>query len=461
MPAINLSLATPAANVLATSNSLKASKGTSTNTINKATFDQHLKSQTKSSGADTQRAEAENANSSPKDETNHQTANNFGLVHKTVKELLVKLEANGSNTNQPTANQPETDQQTLIGQLETLLSQLNQPTASNFLETDQGKQILDQLKETLQKVTSDNNGPTDPLMESLLALLQQFNPQNSSVKVNTDATLTQGSDVQQTLTGNGPKKTDNLGMGLDRLANQNQTKANSTQQIAASSAQVKLANQLNQNTQAQAGESVSVSEPLVDKLKTADGKNSQSGTDSNNSQSPSTLLYGGTGMGKVQQFLFHSQTNTAPASQPSEQILNQIQRMVSQGALKNSDGQLSVQLQLHPENLGTIQIGLIQTEQGLMASITAHSTVTKELIDGQLSHLEQALSASGIAVNKLEVNVTDQSQQGAQDSPYQQANGQQQDNRGYSQPSSQESTGDEESSDVDPFQIWLNEVNNL
>lgn len=460
MPALNITLATPASNALASTNSLKDSKSLSTSTAQTTSFNHYLKSQTESTGTnETSSQNSDKVNSNSQEETSSDASYIVGVIQTNIKQLLAKLKENGSETETSSQN---SEQQTLIGQLETLLGQLNQPSVSNFLGTDQGKQLIEKLKETLQKGSSSKNDvSSDPLMASLLTVLQQLTLQSSSKDAKTATSQEPGVALFQS--GHSTEKTAANILNLNRSNGQadpasSQPNAN----LKASFASLKQPSMSVQNTQNQLVQSDSGGQQLVGKLTSDSGKSSQSGTDQNNNQSLGTLLYGGTGMGKVQQFIFHSQTNAAPVSQPSEQILNQIQRMVNQGALKNSDGQLSVQLQLHPENLGTVQIGLTQTDDGLIATITTHSPLTKDLIDGQLSHLEQTLSASGITVNKLEVNVADSSQQGAQDSPYQQAKDQQQNNGGYRQPQAQDSsTGDQESSDDDPFQNWLNEVNKL
>lgn len=119
----------------------------------------------------------------------------------------------------------------------------------------------------------------------------------------------------------------------------------------------------------------------------------------------SAMLAGGRPLDKVQQFLFHQSTAVQPEPSPADQIANQIKALMSQGALKSSEGQLSINLNLHPDNLGAVQLAITQTDGGLTASITAHSSLTKDLIDSQLTHLQQALQASGIEVYKLDVNL--------------------------------------------------------
>jgi flagellar hook-length control protein FliK len=164
----------------------------------------------------------------------------------------------------------------------------------------------------------------------------------------------------------------------------------------------------------------------------------------------STMLTGGRPMNKVQQLLFH-QLN-APEQSPADQIANQIKVWMSQGALKSSNGQLSINLNLHPDNLGSVQLAITQTDGGLTASITAHSGLTKDLIESQLNHLQQALSASGIAVYKLDVNLA-QPSSGTPDQSYQPPQDQGQGkNQGQHQ-----STQQDQTTEGPEFETWLKE----
>jgi flagellar hook-length control protein FliK len=162
------------------------------------------------------------------------------------------------------------------------------------------------------------------------------------------------------------------------------------------------------------------------------------------------LLTGGRPMNKVQQLLFH-QLN-APEQSPADQIANQIKVWMSQGALKSSNGQLSINLNLHPDNLGSVQLAITQTDGGLTASITAHSSLTKDLIDSQLNHLQQALSASGIAVYKLDVSLA-QTPSGTSDPTYQPP----QDQGQGRNPSQQHSAPQEQTNEGTEFETWLKE----
>lgn len=154
-------------------------------------------------------------------------------------------------------------------------------------------------------------------------------------------------------------------------------------------------------------------------------------------------------MGKVQQLLFHN-SNTATQPNTATQIENQIKTWLSQGALKANNGQLSMNLQLHPENLGTVQLQINQTDGGLTASITAHSAMTKDLLDSQLSHLQQSLAGSGISIQKLEVMLAPTAQQTSNPS-YQQP----QDQSGANQYTNQRSSQQDDKAENDSFENWL------
>ncbi|GGH82230.1 flagellar hook-length control protein FliK [Pullulanibacillus pueri] len=135
-----------------------------------------------------------------------------------------------------------------------------------------------------------------------------------------------------------------------------------------------------------------------------DKKDDKSTTDQTGSKSMSFVS--GT-MNKVQQFVLHSGHSEPP--NVSGQITDNVKTLIAQGQFKTlADGQVQLTIKLHPENLGSVQVVLNQTDEGLVATLTAHSSSTKELIQSQLLHLKDSLAANGLSVHKLEVLQADQ-----------------------------------------------------
>ncbi len=68
----------------------------------------------------------------------------------------------------------------------------------------------------------------------------------------------------------------------------------------------------------------------------------------------------------------------------------------------------SLQMQLHPESLGTLNIHIAAKNGILTAQFTAQNEAIKNVIEGQLITLQQNLNEQGIKVEAVEVNVATQ-----------------------------------------------------
>ncbi|GGE42147.1 flagellar hook-length control protein [Pullulanibacillus camelliae] len=145
--------------------------------------------------------------------------------------------------------------------------------------------------------------------------------------------------------------------------------------------------------------------------------------DQNNDSTSSRQPFFTTGtMNKVQQFVLHVGKTDQP--NVSQQIADQVKSVIASGNLKSSvDGNMQLTVKLNPANLGTLNVTLLQTDDGLLATITAHSGATKDLIESQLSQLKHALASTGINVQKIDVNQVGQTQHS--DAQQQQGEGQQ------------------------------------
>ena len=62
---------------------------------------------------------------------------------------------------------------------------------------------------------------------------------------------------------------------------------------------------------------------------------------------------------------------------------------------------------LKPDNLGKINIELIQNKDGIMARLTADSIQVKDMLDKNLDGLKNTLTSQGINVNSVNVRVED------------------------------------------------------
>lgn len=87
-----------------------------------------------------------------------------------------------------------------------------------------------------------------------------------------------------------------------------------------------------------------------------------------------------------------------------QQFVREIQQIITRGKIfVNEAGFARIQIKLTPENLGTIEIQLIQKHGEIAAKIIASSQAAKDALDGQLSQLKQAFAGQNIEFEKLEV----------------------------------------------------------
>jgi flagellar hook-length control protein FliK len=100
-------------------------------------------------------------------------------------------------------------------------------------------------------------------------------------------------------------------------------------------------------------------------------------------------------------------TLKVPVSQDEgqkQQFVREIQQIMSKGKMiVNEAGFTKMQIKLTPENLGTIEIQLIQKHGEIAAKIIASSQAAKDALDGQLTQLKQAFAGQNIEFEKLEV----------------------------------------------------------
>lgn len=117
-----------------------------------------------------------------------------------------------------------------------------------------------------------------------------------------------------------------------------------------------------------------------------------------------------------------------PKEISGKDILAQINKQLD--GLKNQDqGTTKVTIVLRPENLGKINLELVNSKDGLTAKMTTDNAQVKELLDKSLNSLKDTLGSQGVSVNNVSVklnetqkqdgsfNFNDQMGQGQQQSP--------------------------------------------
>ena len=102
--------------------------------------------------------------------------------------------------------------------------------------------------------------------------------------------------------------------------------------------------------------------------------------------------------------------NLSQAAQASESathasVTDQVgQAIVAHADIATSEGRVDFRLRLEPPELGTVNVHLTLTNQGLSAHLTVQEGSARQLIQGQLESLRQRLQEMGVGVGQLDVS---------------------------------------------------------
>jgi flagellar hook-length control protein FliK len=94
------------------------------------------------------------------------------------------------------------------------------------------------------------------------------------------------------------------------------------------------------------------------------------------------------------------------AEAQSTEILRQISRQI---AGSSNSGNQTIRIQLHPEDLGQIELKIVSTPQGTNVSLVADQSSTGKLLESRLAELKQTLVDAGVQL--INVNIGQQSPQ--------------------------------------------------
>ncbi|MCQ2789310.1 MAG: flagellar hook-length control protein FliK [bacterium] len=85
-------------------------------------------------------------------------------------------------------------------------------------------------------------------------------------------------------------------------------------------------------------------------------------------------------------------------------ILSQVNKQMD-GKLVEDKGITKINMVLRPENLGKLQLELINSKEGLVASFTAENSDVKLILEKHLNSLRDTLAEQGVNVNNINVKV--------------------------------------------------------
>jgi flagellar hook-length control protein FliK len=94
----------------------------------------------------------------------------------------------------------------------------------------------------------------------------------------------------------------------------------------------------------------------------------------------------------------------ATTSRPKEFIFQLADRI----QVQLRDGKGEIRIQLHPENLGHLEIKAEATVAGVVARIVAESSTVKNYLETNLHLLQQSLQDQGLKIDRIQVTVQDQ-----------------------------------------------------
>lgn len=115
--------------------------------------------------------------------------------------------------------------------------------------------------------------------------------------------------------------------------------------------------------------------------------------------------------------LNNAQAPTQPQAPTSKllsdtEILSQINNKLN--SFKD-EGMTKVTIVLRPENLGKVNLELVNTKEGLTAQMTTDNPQVKEILDKSLNSLKDNLSSQGVSVNSVSVKVEETQKQSNSD----------------------------------------------
>lgn len=121
--------------------------------------------------------------------------------------------------------------------------------------------------------------------------------------------------------------------------------------------------------------------------------------------------------------------NQAPRELSKTDILSQIHNQLDK--FGQEEGTTKVTIVLKPENLGRIQLELVNSKEGMTAKMTTENAQVKELLDKNLDSLKDTIGGQGVNVSNVSVKLENTQNQNSEQFAYdehQQKNNQQQSN---------------------------------
>jgi len=108
--------------------------------------------------------------------------------------------------------------------------------------------------------------------------------------------------------------------------------------------------------------------------------------------------------GPIKEAMTIEVSGKVPAGQVDAQAAEVVQQMVHQMNVKLKSGPTSMHLQLNPKELGTIDVEMVSTSQGVRVTFFAEQANTGKLLETQLNQLRESLIDSGVQLSGLNIS---------------------------------------------------------
>lgn len=133
-----------------------------------------------------------------------------------------------------------------------------------------------------------------------------------------------------------------------------------------------------------------------------DGQNRQNRQDNGSQTTTQTFANFVQQLTESTQAVFNQRTETLYSSAQTESIIRQVMEQVSVMVTEDSS---SIEMQLHPESLGRLNLQVAVKAGVVTAQIAAENQTVKEALESQLVQLKEQMNEHGVKIEAIEVTV--------------------------------------------------------
>ncbi|WP_229734925.1 flagellar hook-length control protein FliK [Halobacillus andaensis] len=115
-----------------------------------------------------------------------------------------------------------------------------------------------------------------------------------------------------------------------------------------------------------------------------------------------------TSMSKLEQYVIHvNQNNSQPAMQ--QQFMEQFEQLIKSSRLfQNGSGQSEMNIRLKPQQLGEMNVKVVQMNGEMAVKITVSTSAAKDMLESNMNQLRHMFSPQQVVIEKSDLNTGDQ-----------------------------------------------------